>query len=98
VGTDQPVPTPARCRARQASPASSRLIGEKTALVEVDVALSRNAIMNKIAATKPSIARSFRLEVQRNKGSGIRAIESERLPELEVISESHRGPGQLRLA
>jgi len=51
VGTDQPVPTPARCRARQASPASIRLVGEKTALVEVDVAFSRNAIINRIAAT-----------------------------------------------
>jgi hypothetical protein len=50
LGTDQPVPTPARCRARQARPASMRLVGEKTALVAVEVALSKNAIMNRTAA------------------------------------------------
>ena len=52
IGTDHFVPTPARWRARQASPASSRLIGEKTALVAVDVALIRNATMNRTAAAK----------------------------------------------
>jgi hypothetical protein len=51
LDADQPVPTPARCRARQASPTSIRLVGEKTALVAVEVALRRNAIMNKTAAT-----------------------------------------------
>jgi hypothetical protein len=39
-GSDQPVPTPAWCRARQASPTSSRLVGENTALVAVLVAFS----------------------------------------------------------
>src|SRR5580693_9417962 len=70
-GTDQLVPTPARWRARQASPANSRLVGEKTALVAVDVALSRNAMMNRTAAAKPSIAASFQLVAQMNKGPEI---------------------------
>jgi hypothetical protein len=47
---DQPVPTPARCRARHARPSISRLRGAKTAGVEVDVALMRNAMMNSAAA------------------------------------------------
>jgi hypothetical protein len=58
-GTDQPVPIPLRWRARQASPTSSRLVGEKTALVDVFVALIRNAMTKKAAATKPSKRRSF---------------------------------------
>src|SRR6202050_411988 len=70
-GTDHFVPTPARWRARQASPTSSRLVGEKTALVAVEVALIRNAMMNRTAATKPSIPASFRLVAQVNKGPGI---------------------------
>jgi hypothetical protein len=49
-GTDHFVPTPARWRARQASPTSIRLVGEKTALVAVEVALIRNAMMNRTAA------------------------------------------------
>jgi hypothetical protein len=60
LGTDQPVPTPARCRARQARPASMRLVGEKTALVAVEVALSRKAIMKRTAAMKPSMAADSR--------------------------------------
>src|SRR5580658_4385647 len=56
-GTDHFVPTPARWRARQASPTSIRLVGEKTALVAVDVALIKNAMMNRTAAAKPSICR-----------------------------------------
>jgi hypothetical protein len=51
---DQPVPTPARCSARHASPARRRLDGAKTAAVDVDVALMRNAIINRAAAIYPS--------------------------------------------
>src|SRR5579859_2199601 len=47
---DQPVPTPARCRARHARPTSSRLSGAKMAEVEVDVALMMNAMMKRAAA------------------------------------------------
>ena len=41
LGTDQPVPMPAWWRARQVSPASSRLVNEKTTSVAVLVAFSR---------------------------------------------------------
>jgi hypothetical protein len=67
LGADHVVPTPARCRARQASPASIRLVGEKTALVVADVALSRNAMIKSTAATKPSIAASFRSALPSNR-------------------------------
>ena len=63
-GTDQPAPTPERWRARQISPTNSRLIGEKTALVAVDVALIRNAMRKITAAAKPSMAESFRSMTQ----------------------------------
>jgi hypothetical protein len=55
LGTFQPVPTPARCRARQASPTSSKLVGANTALVAVLVAFSRNAITNIMAPIMASI-------------------------------------------
>src|ERR1700691_4036623 len=55
LGTLQPVPTPARCKARQTSPTSSRLMGENTALVAVLVAFSKNAIANRMAAIMASI-------------------------------------------
>src|ERR1700733_12356745 len=52
-GTDHFVPTPARWRARQASPTSIRLVGEQTALVAVDGALIKNAKMNRTAGEHP---------------------------------------------
>ena len=55
------MPTPARCRARQASPTSSRLVGANTALVDVLVAFSKNAITNSTAAIIASIRRPFRV-------------------------------------
>src|SRR5580700_10010692 len=61
LGTFQPVPTPARCRARQASPTSSRLVGANTALVAVLVAFSKNAITNSTAAIIASIRHPFRV-------------------------------------
>jgi hypothetical protein len=58
-GSDQPVPTPARCRARQASPTSIRLVGENTALVAVLVAFSKNAMAKRMAAAMASIQVPF---------------------------------------
>jgi hypothetical protein len=101
------VPTPARWRARQASPASIRLVGEKTTLVVVDVALSRNAIMNKTAATKPSNAVSFfRSAVHKINKWAIVAAERNfqnaarhRVPPgAERNFICYRGPGQLQIA
>lgn len=66
------MPTPERWRARQISPTSSKLVGEKTALVAVDVALITNAMRKITAAAKPSIAESFRSMTQRNEGSNCR--------------------------
>jgi hypothetical protein len=50
---------PATCRARQASPISARLVGEKTALVAVLVAFSKNAITNSTAAIMASMRKPF---------------------------------------
>jgi hypothetical protein len=63
-GSDQPVPTPATCRARQASPTSSRLVGENTALVAVLVAFSKNAMAKMMAAAMASIQVPFRVFVR----------------------------------
>jgi hypothetical protein len=52
---DHAEPIPASCRARHASPASRKLVGEKTALVATAAALMMNPSANRMAAMTASM-------------------------------------------